>query len=383
MSLSIPPDTTGGTQFQTLTKNLFGLNITGSASDITKANKLWSEFLTSQNLATEVAFETALKTNPDGTISSTNLPAQIKKYTGLYNDFVYDQLTATFQSDLKILQTVNTQEERDVIFKTLTLVLHMLSVLQTTMRTSSEALLFYTKLQQQYTEMLKKVPLLVVDSITVTTINKEDVGKTVLMGFGNITIRDVYNYLLKQRELHPQGTYSDNGKPAWKYEKPYIAGGCFFNLTDTLGNLHIVCRQSDATSAPTLFDVTVQNSSSVLDDLMKAATASPLVQNADRSSFLSLSVATYTPIFMSSSVNEDPAKKSEEDKQRQATRAEFNGQLQLYISNAQANRDLAQSRSKPIENVVNQTREAIQAQLTLINSMIDLLKGLIGAIART
>ena len=75
--------------------------------------------------------------------------------------------------------------------------------------------------------------------------------------------------------------------------------------------------------------------------------------------------------------------KFDEDKQRQQQRAEVNAKLQLYISNAQANRDLAQSQSKPMENLVNQTREAIQAQMTLIDNLVSLLKGLLGAVTRS
>lgn len=392
--------------FQTLTNSMLGLNITGTSSketDIQKANALWGEFLLSLGNTFDTAF---IKQNGEADTSkfntwiSTASSTDTAKCASLYNEFIAEKLNETYQAGLLLLQTKDEQLARDIIFETMTKVLHMLSVLQQTMRASSDALVFYTQMQQEYTEMLQHISLkTLVDGGLSVTLNTTDVGETILGKVENITVRDLVEYVNQLRTTGTPTTYID-GFPCWKFAtSPFVinpasgstehVGGIEFFIQETWNN-SLYFRASPmnngtiSSSPPEfLFEGTVsQSSTNVVDDIIAQATQyvneHPTYQHWWNSSWI-----TYPALSSFSSFLKDETKKSDENKLRQSQRSEANGQLQLYISNAQANRDLIQSASKPIENLINQTREAIQGQLTLMNSMIELVKGLISAVTRT
>lgn len=394
--------------FQTLTNSMLGLNITGTSSketDIQKANALWGEFLLSLGNTFDTAF---IKQNGEADTSkfntwiSTASSTDTAKCASLYNEFIAEKLNETYQAGLLLLQTKDEQLARDIIFETMTKVLHMLSVLQQTMRTSSDALVFYTQMQQEYTEMLQHISLKTTNEFSqnlLVKLDTTDVGKTILGQGENITVRDLVEYVNQLRTTGTPTTYID-GFPCWKFStsSSYLhpvsgaslqAGGIEFFIQETENN-SLYFRASPMSygaifSSPPefLFEGAVsQSSTHVVDDIIAQATQyvndHPTYQHLWIYSWI-----TYPALSSFSSSLSDETKKSDENKLRQSQRSEANGQLQLYISNAQANRDLIQSASKPIENLVNQTREAIQGQLTLMNSMIELIKGLISAVTRT
>lgn len=375
-SLSIT--SAGDNIFQNLTTYLLGLNI--NTTDTAKANKLWTQFLTSQGFATEAAFETAL-TNGGATA--------VTKYTNLYNIFVLEQLAKTYQSESIILQSTDEQQQRDIVFKTFSLVLHMLSTLQKSMQASSEALVLYTKIQQQYTELLKKIPLSTLSPGEATRVDITNIGKTILGGYGNITISDVLKFLLNKVK-DASNNFTQNGSSSTRGSNDSDLGFSvsYVNTTHTL--TFNCSRLSYSTNYATgTADVSNMSSQEIMDAapevLLKTATATLgyLAPIGDTFTFMTQPAYTAPSTKPLVATSQDPMNRSEEDRQRQQLRAEINGQLQVYISNAQANRDLAQSASKPIENLVNQIREAIQAQLTLLNNIIELLKGLLGAVTRS
>lgn len=389
--------------FQTLTNSMLGLNITGTSSketDIQKANALWGEFLLSLGKTFDTAF---IKQNGEAdttkfnTWISTASSTDTAKCASLYNEFIAEKLNETYQAGLLLLQTKDEQLARDIIFETMTKVLHMLSVLQQTMRASSDALVFYTQMQQEYTKMLQGISLKTKLSNLQVIPDTNDIGETVLGAAEHITVRDLVTYIVNQSNGTPTG-YT-GGNPIWEFQTSPIVIDESNGSTAILGGITIhlqkladgtfYCRamalyqgQPNPGYPVCLFEVAVPSSDHMIDDIITQANAY-VKANPTYLSYWHMAYIAFPVASQQESSLSDETKKTDQDKLRQSQRSEANGQLQLYISNAQANRDLIQSASKPIENLVNQTREAIQGQLTLMNSMIELIKGLISAVTRT
>ena len=385
-TLSIPALSTNN-YFQDTTRYIYGLDIsagTPTQATITAANKLWNEFLTTQGL-TQDTFKQAIGYN-ESTHTASNTVA-VQKYTTLYNDFVTKQLSYLYESQATNLSILNEQESRDIIFKTFSLVLQMLSVLQKSMQESSDALVFYTKLQQQYTEMLKHIPLLSFKPSHSYQLDIQDFGKTTIGGYGDINIGNIVDFLVNKISKASnnftqtsQVTFTvwfsmsyDNTTKQLTFASPGVTTASF----NTSGMSAWTVMQKASTGL-------LQEATKNLQYVVTNGRAHlPAWDDPTDFPWIVWPESTLPSTKPDVADSTHPITKFDEDKQRQQQRAEVNAKLQLYISNAQANRDLAQSQSKPMENLVNQTREAIQAQMTLIDNMVSLLKGLLGAVTRS
>jgi len=82
--------------------------------------------------------------------------------------------------------------------------------------------------------------------------------------------------------------------------------------------------------------------------------------------------------------NNEDDKKEMEDKRSSSSsyRAELNAQLQLYIQNLDARKTQIRDTSKITDNLINSTREAIQAQSNLLTAITESLRSLLSAIFR-
>ena len=83
--------------------------------------------------------------------------------------------------------------KRQIMVNTFKSVLAMLSTLQNTVAVQAKSLLFLSKLQQQYTEMLSQVPVYTPDPNKTWTVSTDPSKFT--FGYDNISVSDIANYL--------------------------------------------------------------------------------------------------------------------------------------------------------------------------------------------
>ena len=403
--------------FRQATRYIYGLEITEtpSAASIKEADRLWNAFLskigkTNDEFALEVG---AAKLPSERTAAEQ---AAIATYTALYNTFLVSKLEYVYRSNAINLLSPEEIDARNILFETFDLVLKMLNALQQNLKLSAKAYEFYTKWQDQYSKQMAHTPMYFLKPNLSGSGNLDDIGKAEISSYAHITVGDVLRYLTEH--MIEDGATGKIWQPDTSWDRaPYAnllfvltkgtdgSGHKTLTFTATMGTAYVYYNDS-------LFNVTLNASTdnvplatsdnlrTAMDLLLKKATD----QLNNKTGYISgSSGATWAdlrngwaagnvwPVWMTqvqwqSIVNEsaqsDQKLRDEENKNRQQTRGELNGVLQLYLDNARSRRTMIQNRSKPVEDLISQCRESIQAQQNLANTVVDTLRGLLSAITR-
>lgn len=406
--------------FRQATRYIYGLEITEtpSAASIKEADRLWNAFLskigkTNDEFKLEVG---AAKLPSERTAAEL---AAIATYTSLYNDFLVGKLEYVYRSNAINLLSPDEIDARNILFETFDLVLKMLNALQQNLKLSAKAYEFYTKWQDQYSKQMAHTPMYFLKPNLSGSGNLDDIGKAEISSYAHITVGDVLRYLTEH--MIEDGATEKSWQPdtAWPPQFPLNQTDLRFVLTqgtDGSGHKTLTFTATMGTAYVTyndsLFNVTLNASTdnvplatsdnlrTAMDLLLKKATdqlnnKTGYIIGSSGATWADLrngwAAGNFWPVWMTQVqwqpiVNEssqsDQKAKDEENKNRQQARGELNGVLQLYLDNARSRRTMIQNRSKPVEDLISQCRESIQAQQNLANTVVDTLRGLLSAITR-
>ena len=465
MSINIPSIRATGTAptlendfFRQSTRFIYGINIDddptkNSPDAIKEANRVWNDFLfkitkTNEDFIAEVG---------DGKTQRTQAQEEaLNKYMMLYNEFLLNRLDYVYQSNALNLLSPEEIESRDVLFRTFSLVLDMLSALQKTVGLVTEAYAVYTKWQAEYSKLTSKIPMYTQSPSYFPLRNLSDLSQSYVGAYGNVTMTEVVQALLKQvqdangaKKIYTitfTGPVDDNSSGGIQhYTETYLLN----NMGDAISLSCDIKLQSPASSpsgVSNLFLVSVNKTddgftmnlndaeerNNIASALLRKATAdvNNMTLHPPDSVFATWSAGTpstsfnilwgspsdtgETGIFSLRRIFKEPiwgaawgmapvpwnpktvgkveyptnpttdqkTTVDQANKEKAQNRGELNSQLQLYIDTAKSRSQVIQNQSKPIENLINQCRESIQAQMNLCNSIMDTMKGIISAVFR-
>ncbi len=185
MSLSLPPSG----PFTQIMNGYFG-NYT---TDVQKM--IWNSFLQEQGLSS----------NPSDT-DTTRLQKFSEYITSYYDDMLVP--------DIKV------GEKTKIIFSIFDILIELMQTMTTTQVTSQQLRVFLTKKQEQYRQMMSKTVLYVGDppgakkadgNYTVSTPNADP--SKFNLGYGNITLQDVFTNMVKQADQNYEAQLRDSSKP--------------------------------------------------------------------------------------------------------------------------------------------------------------------------
>ncbi len=356
------------------TKTFYGLTDSTSEEN-KKRDGLYQEFLITNQLK-------------DSDVSQAT-PEQQALYLAQFAQFLEQQLENIYQSESVIALSPEEMAKRNILFEAFATVLKMMNALQDTVRKISQSLVFYTKWQNQYTDMMTKIPLYVQGASAKVSYNAVNFGKTGL-GYGNVQIEDMIDYLLYSRKEqianNQSGVMTQYFGKEICFQLYYGPGivkflilkpGTFPEGGGPLSEPTAVFSGSNI-AVPSRPEDLLSISSVIAEDMKRAiANSSGALANTMRNG-----IQNGTLLGMGWHQITEDADDDDKNKARSGNRGEINGKLQLCIENARSLRQQVQDRLQPIQDILSQTREAIQSQSNLLSSITDSLKGLIAAIFR-
>lgn len=151
-----------------------------------------------------------------------------------YQNFLSSAIEAEHVSEATVAISPHEAEMRRIMFEIFSLALDMIRVLQTTSTLEGTLLYYYANVQREYVDMMSQTQMYGPTPKTRIIVNSQDFGKTAL-GYGNITVRSVVDYLYNQIKDTTGAqtiTYSSTGET-------YVGTGDFtdqYNV-DTIGVL--------------------------------------------------------------------------------------------------------------------------------------------------
>lgn len=363
----------------------------------TDQQDLWNQFLKKNGLTT----------NP----SDTDPNAQLE-----FVDFMQSHYS-NVQIDLQLSPAE--VEKRRIMFDAFSIVLHMLTVLQNTVTTQSNNLVFLGKWQEEYTKMMTKVPIYVGTPSQTVKVDLTNPSKFTL-GYNDISIQDVADYVATTGQTAQLELFSSFTAPGSADNTSVYA-----TITPTNITFELIARAPAVppifaggafySSGPITFPVTAggTTSSEIAASIAKTFT------NSFSIDLYSLGAPPYTPVVSGSPIapltisqfmNTNPllgstmtpaaiqgvpwrlatpntgdfSSLTQDEKDANSnvakTRAEINTRNQQYIENLRSRRDTIRDQASVVENNVSTTKEAISQQAALLNSIIESLKGIIAAI---
>jgi hypothetical protein len=387
--------------FEQATRYIYGLEITNtpSAASIKEANNLWSKFLAKIG-KTNADIENDLYTNPS---AKTGLKTEaLNDYKALYTEFLLERLGQASRSNAVNLLSPDEIEARNILFRTFELVLQMLSTLQKNLILVTNAYSLYTKWQNEYIQMMAHTPIYTLSPNNYGQGDANDIGKSLIGGYANVSVSDVIKYEIEKMiaDKSTYVTWASSGSP-WYH---------MFELAiDTPGNIHFrFSMRFESSISYNIIDVQVPIESysdadlrnSLSGILQKGQAGLASLDTYTRQTFVTpwVTMPADTTTAKGTSWNSNIVNPSalkpgdtsatavkerlDEDKARAGIRGEKNSQLQVFLENARSRKAMVQSSSKPVEDLMTQCRESLQAQANLANTICDTLKGIISAIYR-
>lgn len=193
--------------FVEATKYIYGLNIVGSTAtdeDKRKANQMWASFLAREG-KTQSQFLAEVGTDPTNR-SDTQVQA-LQRYVDSYNDFLIDQLHYVSMSEKA---TLSVTEGTKIIWSIFEIIILLMKKINQTQVADSKAIQLMTQLQREYQNALQKTffytgaePSLDASSCLVISIPTSNNPDNYNLGYGNITMGDVIQYLFSSAKANP------------------------------------------------------------------------------------------------------------------------------------------------------------------------------------
>lgn len=294
----------------------------------------------------------------------------------------------------------------------------MLTVLQNTVTTQSNNLVFLGKWQEEYTKMMTKVPIYVGTPSQTVKVDLTTPSKFTL-GYNDISIQDVADYVATtgqtaKIELLSSFTSAGSADNTSVYatitptditfeliaRAPAFlafAGGAFYSsgpITFPVSSSGTTSSQIAASIAKTftdsfsidLYSLGAPPYSSIIGGLVAAPFTISKFMNTNPLLGTSIAPAAIqgVPWRLATPNTADFSSLTQDEKDENSnvakTRAEINTRNQQYIENLRSRRDTIRDQASVVENNLSTTKEAISQQAALLNSIIESLKGIIAAI---
>ncbi len=302
-------------------------------------------------------------------------------------------------------------KKRQVIFEAFSMALDMISALQNTVRALTQTLTMNSKWQEQYTQMLIKMPVYYQGAPSAMSINSTDFAKSTF-GYDNITAQSIFQYGIAQAMQSPNQNIDI---PISVY-----AVGFRFYADTSAGTISVrILDAGDQTGNSLFYPQTtfsagtkqwagatpsvsipanngqISAAATSLIQLVSASqfnveiTALPPIPGFPRPPLTTQSFTNYvtfnwnnvagipwTPGTQTTSTNTTDISAA------QSKRAEFNQKIQSFQDTTRSLRQSVRDSATPIQSVLNQAQDGLNKMFSLLSSITDTLKGIISAIHR-
>jgi len=343
---------------------------------------------------------------------------QKAKLEAQFLQFIQGSLIDLQTQDL-MLQSPDEIKKRLIMFETFETLLQMLLTLQNTIGVVGRNLIFYGKWQEQYTNMLTRVPIYTGGTSSLP--KPQDLTGDIAsidfsrftFGYNDISVEDIGNWYV-QRSGENDGQFfaiqSPNtvtGDGAGGEEETFPVVQILFRPKTDIQAGSFTIEERDVQSGDLVVtrvhqevieDATLESFKENFVTFWQNATVQSILTDNEEASDdewndLNYGTAGTDPDVTEYSSSEIPwlhtfsvEGAGGDDKDRNdfesKARGEINAKLQQYIENIRSRRQLVQNAAKQIESTLSQSKESISAQANLLTSILDALKSLIGSIFR-
>lgn len=296
-------------------------------------------------------------------------------------------------------------KKRDIMFRTFDILLEMLTTLQNTVGVQGKNLIFYGKWQEQYTQMLTRVPTYVGEtsskqtSPATLTVDNMDQLK---FGYDNLSAKDIAEWWAYKQASGETATFNLDSEQ----QRVSPLTGPLYTLSITTGATpsasfsYVFTPPSPFPPLPVSINITLPTPSTNPD--LTARYQENLT--AFNTAFVNSWNTQIAPAYQNSTPGSTqdpttlinvqwlhtyvtPAGSTDQNEQRRGdaeskARGEINARNQQYIENIRSLRDVVQNAAKQVESNLSQTKESISQQSDLLTSILESLKNLISAIFR-
>ncbi len=316
--------------------------------DAQQKQDLWAQFLQKNGLTT----------NP----SDTDPAAQAAFISYIQTNYTDNNVLGLSPEEV---------DKRRIMFDAFSIVLRMMTMLQNTVTEQSRTVLFLAKWQEQYTKLMGHVPTYVAlptNAPTIDTINPS----RYTFGYNDISLQDIADYVAYTGNSFnlsgriSAGTTTAPTIPVVEFSRTAVTIYSIFGIT--LGTFAV-----DPASTPEQLATNIANAFYTLYQNFGGA-----LQNV----FIPWRLQQPWPLDMtglSDSVKKD---RTELNSNVAKSRAEINTRNQTFLENARSQRQILRDQSKVVDDNLSQTREALNQQANLLNSIAESLRGLISAICK-
>jgi len=157
-----------------------------------------------------------------------------------YMEFLADRLSSIYKSEEKVALSPLEIEARDIFFEIFSIAIDMLRALQDCTRAQSQLLKLYADWQKEYTDMMSQTPIYGPLANYKILADNDDFGNTKL-GYADVTVRQMYDYLLKQLEAknfnasgtrHVKFEHGEHIDGQYDESEPAEGSNVIFHLTE-------------------------------------------------------------------------------------------------------------------------------------------------------
>lgn len=258
-------------------------------------------------------------------------------------------------------------DKRRIMFDAFSIVLRMMTMLQNTVTEQSRTVLFLAKWQEQYTKLMGRVPTYVALPTNAPTIDLINPSRYTF-GYNDISLQDIADYV------------AYTGDTSTLLASHTVVG------STVVSTFPLVSFSPTAVAIIGGNQVAVAPASTPEELAANIANAFYTLYQQNGAFFNNL----YTPwrlqqpwpldmTGLSDSVKKD---RTELNSNVAKSRAEINTRNQTFLENARSQRQILRDQSKVVDDNLSQTREALNQQANLLNSIAESLRGLIGAICK-
>lgn len=251
LSLGVEAATLENDYFQEATSLLYGLNILGdtaTAKDIQKANDLWNDFLKEEGITLE-QFKEAIGANLPINERTNAQKAALTGYIEKYKDFLVEELQQVAFSEKSIL----TVQQTKILWSIFDILILLMNKTNSSQILENQSMQTLTDCQREYQKVINRAflykgeiaaqgssPVKLDPVITHTDTNLD----TYNLGYGNITMGEVVNYLLSQAKQHTGVTQTFSSARSPCSTDPNEVSTWFWNITYNANNTYSIYFKS-------------------------------------------------------------------------------------------------------------------------------------------
>lgn len=396
MTLNIPalsgtdPSSIENNFFVEATQYLYGLNIIGTnatTSDTQKANALWKSFLQKEGI-TQEQFLQEVGTNPTQRTSAQQKALQ--GYIESYKTFLMNQLQYVAESEKVNLPVT---EQTKIIWSIYDIMILLMSTANKTQITDSDTLKVLTTYQKEYQKAVSRGffytgnPTL--DQKTDPTISSNSFNdpSNYNLGYGNITMGEVFNYLLVKAQASPNTPVSlsiPSGKGSSTFSLTYNSSTQMCSIDMSLTGDQVLQGRGITTWTLSFHrDSTLANALDNMNDLFKNGAI-----NMQRNS-------TFVPHISWPTVGKDSNTASvlytylgsDNDKKNLyalavQTRAAHNRAIQTAIDSLKSKQDTLADRANQIQRLIDSSLNSHTQSAHLLQSIVSQLKTILSQVCK-